>query len=49
MPGDRPTRADYVAWRNDPAAFGPDQRFTFGLDVLLAGLEWQLRRGAAQD
>ena len=44
-----PSLARVLGGLRDTATFGPEQRFAFGLDVLLAGLEWQLRHGAARD
>ena len=46
--GNYPSLGRILTGLRDSAAFGPEQRFTFGLEVLLAGLEWQLRQGAAQ-
>lgn len=47
--GRYPSLGRTVAGLRDPAAFGPEQRFSFGLNVLLAGLEWHLRQGTPQE
>ena len=47
--GRYPSLERTLAGLRDTTSFGPEQRFAFGLDVLLAGLEWQLRQGAGQD
>ena len=47
--GNYPSLGRILTGLRDSAAFGPEQRFTFGLEILLAGLEWQLRQGTAQN
>jgi TetR/AcrR family tetracycline transcriptional repressor len=47
--GRYPSLARTAAGLRDTAAFGPEQRIAFGLEVLLAGLEWHLHRGTTDD